>query len=266
MPRVTGEFQHFRNTKIIPFLKNHVASDFFKDTKLVKEYAQLKGVSVDSVKKPGKMQRKISKYLSNLKILYNDKASDPLEALPLYEVEENKSDVSFNAQASKAAYEGIAEQIEFINNARKDLLYFFKGGNKTTESTFALNENDKLQPLERERILSPFIEEYQAIAKILKQSGLKNGKMLSDEQRSSLSKQLKLIEDYALSPLKILESITNAGLNLQKEMQGIILNDQALLANGHITKKIQTSNIGIPQILIDLYSQDEKEKVFQIEK
>ena len=90
--------------------------------------------------------------------------------------------------------------------------------------------------------------------------------MLSDEQRSSLSKQLKLIEDYALSPLKILESITNAGLNLQKEMQGVILNDQALLANGHIAKKIQTSNIGIPQILIDLYSQDEKEKVFQIEK
>jgi len=261
------EFQHFRNTKIIPFLQDHTPGDFFQNTKLVKEYAQLKGVSVDSVKKPGKMQRKISKYLNNLKVLYGKNSKSQQDMTPLYEVEPKSYDVSFNSQASQAAYEGIAEQVEFLNNARKDLLYFFKGGNKTTESTFALNENDKLQPVERERILNPFVEEYQAIAKILKQSGLKNGKMLTDEQRTSLSKQLKLIEDFALSPLRILENITNVGLSLQKEIQGVILNDQALLANGNTTKKTKSIDAELPQSLLNLYAQDDGgQKVFKIEK
>jgi hypothetical protein len=70
-----------------------------------------------------------------------------------------------------------------------------------------------------------------------------------------------------LSPLRIVENITRVGRSLQKEIQGVILNDQALLANGNTTKKTKSIDAELPQSLLNLYAQDDGgQKVFKIEK
>ena len=289
IPETKTKYEEFKQKKLTPFLMQNNAKELIQHEELMRELAEIKNITYEELTAEGSPQylkhlkefkslrTKVNQYkkpkteqfekIPKRKILFKE-TEEVVNNLQLFnmpepnEQEKLKQSV-FKNNITEEAFEGLENQVEFLKNARKDLTYYLQGGTEEQEITQLPNGKQTI----RNRILTSYIQEYKAINVLLKNNGISKGKVLTGDQQRSLMTQLKLIENLALSPFKLLDTITEMSFQAQRELQGAILNDQALPETQDIKDKGERErNEKFIELFRGLYDRAGETKVFAIEK
>lgn len=175
----------------------------------------------------------------------------------VYQVKEIKEikEIKFNSEYSKKVHDSLNQTSITLLQLREDLTYFLNGGTELMTET----EDENGNIVERERFLLEPLSEIKEIIKILSVKGsLRNGRTISSEAMKELKERIRTIKEAMMVVLELQEKLADIGFMGQREMQGAILNDKAMVENGIIRVEDAPKEItDIPKSIIDLYAKYE---------
>jgi hypothetical protein len=160
--------------------------------------------------------------------------------------------LQFSSPITKETVDKIERQTKLIGEFTKDYIYYIQGGEMEYEGGRKRNQFPSIEYGRR------FQEQVQ---EALKEGNLPN---LNAQQVKNVETILKLLQKIEKDPIYFMNSIAEGGFNMQKELQGSILNDKDFVANGIVVldngKKEKEEN-NIPEGIKEIFQKTEK-KVF----
>lgn len=271
MSNTNAEQKMFIADKIIPFLKQNRAADIFSNEILYMEYCALYGYSLNvKYDKSSPEYKKILSHLNKInyrhcsdlgttedlknevvvqtvksteikKNILNQKSQDAHAGITIKETKVESQyrlikKVQFSSPITRDAIEKLELQMQNYKQLKKDYLYYLGGGTDLTEevSTKVLEGNQKVvKKIVRNRHQFPSLgikAKFQnQLQEMLKKPNLMT---INKEVLENVKKQYELAVKMEQSPIEFMNMIAEGGFNLQKELQGAILNDKAMVENG----------------------------------
>jgi hypothetical protein len=160
--------------------------------------------------------------------------------------------LQFSSPITKETVDKIERQTKLIGEFTKDYIYYIQGGEMEYEGGRKRNQFPSIEYGRR------FQEQVQ---EALKEGNLPN---LNAQQVKNVETTLKLLQKIEKDPIYFMNSIAEGGFNMQKELQGSILNDKDFVANGIVVldngKKEKEEN-NIPENIKEIFQKTQK-KVF----
>lgn len=176
----------------------------------------------------------------------------------------NIKKVSFSSPATKNTIEKLETQTKVLNHITKDYCYYLQGGTEATEELFVekiIDGKKSIQKVVRNRYQFPSLilrDRFQKKVQEVMQNP--NLMTINKETLDNLKRQFDVAVKIDQAPLEFINKLTEGGFNIQKELQGAILNDKAMIENGIVELESQTSeldNNGIPQSIKEIFDRTE---------
>lgn len=261
MPKLNAKQKEFKEVYLIPFLKRHTAGELFetsegkdilqhlknlypkKDDKAIKRLCEYIRLEITSKVETDKAQRIENGIQIKEK---RTKRQTTKEAVNITIIEESEvvkheiKKINFSSNLTAKTVEKIEIETEFTNNYLRDFIYQLEGGIGDYEDVYSKGRKSqrkryKFPSLDTARVLREFIERE---INFFKQEGLENIAAARLKEFANKVKDLevavKSMSSIDKTPLDILSIISENGFNRQKELQGAIFNDKAMVENGNI--------------------------------
>ena len=290
----------FITNKVIPFLKSHNPIDMFLDEELYIEYCklyhypfdikerqtdsrykkilqhlgQIKSRSARAIEKVGEIKNQVLvQKIKSVKVSTKKKDVFGKEKAPanitIQETEikseyKNIKKVSFSSPATRNTIEKLETQTKVLNHITKDYCYYLQGGTEATEEVFVekmIDGKKSIQKVIRNRYQFPSLilrDRFQKKVQEIMQNP--NLMTINKETLDNLKRQFDVAVKIDQAPLEFINKLTEGGFNMQKELQGAILNDKAMIENGIVELESQVSeldNNGIPQSIKEIFDRTE---------
>lgn len=176
----------------------------------------------------------------------------------------NIKKVSFSSPATRNTIEKLETQTKVLNHITKDYCYYLQGGTEATEEVFVekmIDGKKSIQKVVRNRYQFPSLilrDRFQKKVQEIMQNP--NLMTINKETLDNLKRQFDVAVKIDQAPLEFINKLTEGGFNMQKELQGAILNDKAMIENGIVELESQVSeldNNGIPQSIKEIFDRTE---------
>lgn len=296
------ERKKFIKNEVIPFLKNHNPLNMFLDEKLYIRYCQLynypfdikervedarykkilqhlgqiKSRSARAIEKVGEIKNQVLvQKIKSVKIHTKKKDVFGKEKAPanitIQETEikseyKNIKKVSFSSPATKSTVEKLETQAKVFNHLTKDYCYYLQGGTEATEEIFVekiIDGKKSIQKVVRNRHQFPSLilrDKFQKKLQEITQNP--NLVAINKETLDSIRRQFDVAVKMDQAPLEFINKLTEGGFNMQKELQGAILNDKAMIESGIVEiedMQPQVRSNAIPKEIENLYQETENQ-------
>lgn len=257
------------------YIKERVEDPRYK--KILQHLGQIKSRSARAVEKGGEIKNQVLvQKIKSVKIHTQKKDAFGKQKAPanitvVQETEvkseyKNIKKVSFSSPATKNTIEKLETQAKVFNHLTKDYCYFLQGGAEATEEIFVekiINGKKSIQKIVRNRHQFPSLALRDKFQKKL-QEMMQNPNLMTinKETLDTLKRQFEVAVKMDQAPLEFINKLTEGGFNMQKELQGAILNDKAMIENGIVEVEDiqpQVSNNAIPREIENLYLETENQ-------
>jgi hypothetical protein len=308
MSNISKNLKLFVATKIIPFLQNHHPTDIFLDEGLYIEYCQNYKYPLNTRDdKASPLYRKILAHLGKIKSrncqaltqtkeiknkvlvqkikstkvkkdVFNQELKDTPASITIKETQiesqyRSIKKVQFSSPLTKYTLEKLELQMKKINQIVKDYCYYLDGGTAVTEEVFVeVVENGKKQVKKttRPRYQFPSLS-LRAKFQTELQEVIEDPSLFASKKQTL--ENLKTQYDMAMKmdqlPLTFMNMVADGGFNMQKELQGAILNDKAMIENGivELESEVKVSDDNaIPQSIKEIFEATDNDTIGNIEE
>lgn len=300
MSNISKNLKLFVATKIIPFLQNHHPTDIFLDEGLYIEYCKnykyplntkddkaspqyikmlahlgkIKSRNCQALTQTKEIKNKVLvQKIKSTKIkkdVFNQELKDTPASITIKETQVESQyrsikKVQFSSPLTKYTLEKLELQMKKVNQIVKDYCYYLDGGTGLTEEVFVeVVENGKKQvkKITRDRYQFPSLSlraKFQAeLQEVIEDPNLFASKKKTLE---NLKTQFDMAVKMDQLPLTFMNMVADGGFNMQKELQGAILNDKAMIENGIVELenevKVSDDNV-IPQSIKEIFEKTEQ--------
>jgi hypothetical protein len=241
--------------------------------KLREHLGQVKSRSSKEVKKTDKIEnqvlvqkiKSVKTKVKNKDIFGNKKSPTKITIKEETEIKteyKNIKKVSFSSPATKLTVEKLEIQTRLLHDYTKDYVYFLNGGQEETEDIWVqkvvngIKINHKIL---RKRHLFPSLllrtKFQQKMETMMANVSIDADKTESIKELESLKKQIDLAIKVEQAPIELINKLSEGGFNMQKELQGAILNDKAMIESGIVeleTPLFEVQDNAVPQPILDL--------------